>query len=146
MFHTKNKHLTSRRRSVTRLSVSGTRIINSCWWLHYYGLSKEQQQRGKKKPKNNRTYVVPLGETLVHVCWLALSHFAVWSRRTYFCTYFAAPCRVDCRLFCCACGTLILWLSELGLRLYFAACVGEASSKQTREEKEEKEETNTCKD
>ena len=29
--------------------------------------------------------------------------------------YFAALCKADCRLFCCAYGALILWLTELGL-------------------------------
>ena len=42
--------------------------------------------------------------------WLALSCLlacvvALWSTRTYYCMYFAALCRADWRLFCCACGT-----------------------------------------
>ena len=50
---------------------------------------------------------------------------------------FAALCRADCRLSCCACGT-ILWLSELGLRLHFAVCAEEAYSTRKKKKKDQR--------
>lgn len=51
---------------------------------------------------------------------------------------FAALCRVECKLFCRACGAqILLWLSKLGLclRFYFAVCAEEARSKTKKKRK-----------
>ena len=74
--------------------------------------------------------------------WLSatLDFYALSSARSHCCMYFAAPCRADCRLFCCACGTQILWLSELGLCLLGAR---RRNLKQAKKQKKKKEKTAT---
>ena len=66
--------------------------------------------------KNTRTY----DNSSLGNAWLALSCLRacgvpLWPTRTYYCVYFAALSRADWRLFCCACGTYMLWISEVGL-------------------------------
>ena len=67
------------------------------WWLYYAFVKEHQHQRGKNDPESTRTCMVALGKTFVLVCWLALSHSAVWSTRTHCCTKHVPCCSVQGR-------------------------------------------------
>ena len=133
--------LPGRRRSVTGLSVSGTWKKTKLLVVALLRINQRTKTTYRKQDtKNTRAYIHDgtrqnacscLLACVVALCCLVDANVLLHDM------YFAALCRADCRLFCCAAVRKYRCGHEpvLGLRLHLAVCPDDAGSKRKKKKK-----------